>query len=316
MSNSIIKVLSAILPVIVMIYVGVFLRKTQWISRKGIDDIKFLVSRIMLTVAVFHALATADYTGKTAILVVVLFIVELLTFACGFLIRPLFRADRAGYIPFLMSLYEGGMLAYPLYSNLCGTDALSKIALLDISGLLFGFSIWMGMLQQQEKGESISPKALIMSALHTPTFIGAVLGVTCGITGIMKWFLAQPVSSIYLGCEHIIVAPLNAMILLAVGYDIDFHPEKIKEVIKPVIWRLLIQSCAIAVVIFVIFRLYKGDLEFIMAEVIYMSVPTTFSMQTYIRNPEGCSYVSNTNSIYMIITIIAYAICAFIYHMA
>jgi hypothetical protein len=87
------------------------------------------------------------------------------------------------------------------YSNLCGADALSKIALLDISGLLFGFSIWMGMLQQQEKGESISPRALAFSALHTPTFIGAVLGVVLGTTGLMKWFLAQPLGPVYLGCE-------------------------------------------------------------------------------------------------------------------
>ena len=152
-TSSIIKVLSAILPVMGMILIGVFLKKTQWISRKGIDDIKFLVSRIMLTVAVFHALATADYSGSIAVLVGGLLIVELITFGCGFLIRPLFPAERAKYIPFLMSLYEGGMLAYPLYSNLCGADALSKIALLDISGLLFGFSLWMGMLQQQEKGE-------------------------------------------------------------------------------------------------------------------------------------------------------------------
>ncbi len=316
MTGSVIEVLTAIFPVIGMIAVGVFLKKTQWISRKGIDDIKFLVSRIMLTVAVFHALATADYTGRTALLVIVLLIVELITFGYGFLIRPLFPADRAKYIPFLMSLYEGGMVAYPLYSNLCGADALSKIALLDISGLLFGFSIWMGMLQQQEKGESISPKALALSALHTPTFIGAVLGVTFGVTGVMKWFLAQPVSSVYLGCEQLIVAPLNAMILLAVGYDIDLHLEKIREVLKPVICRLLIQSCAIAVVVFVISRLYKGDLQFIIAEVIYMSVPTTFSMQTYIKDPEGCSYVSTTNSVYMIITIVAYAICAYIYNLA
>jgi hypothetical protein len=267
----------------------------------------------MLTVAVFHALATAEYTDRTAILVFVLLIVDLATFGYGFLIRPLFPADRAKYIPFLMSLYEGGMLAYPLYSNLCGSDALSKIALLDISGLLFGFSIWMGMLQQQEKGESMSPKALALSALRTPTFIATVLGVICGTTGFMKWFLALPVSSVYLGCEKMIVSPLNAMILLAVGYDIDFHPEKIKEVIKPVICRLFIQSAAIAVVIMVISRLYKGDLQFIMAGVIYMSVPTTFSMQTYIKDPDGCSYISTTNSIYMIVTIIAYAVCAFIY---
>ena len=84
MSHSFIEVLTAILPVIGMIFIGVFLKKTQWISRRGIDDIKFLVSRIMLTVAVFHALATADYTGKTAVLVLILFVVELCAFIYKF----------------------------------------------------------------------------------------------------------------------------------------------------------------------------------------------------------------------------------------
>ncbi len=50
-----------------------------------------------------------------------------------------------------------------------------------------------------------------------------------------------------------------------------------------------------------------------MAEVIYTSVPTNFSMQIYSKDPEGSFYVSTTNSMYIIITIIVYAVCVYIY---
>ncbi len=308
-------VLSAVVPVVGMLLLGMILRKTGFLSRKGIDEIKLLVSRIMLSVAVFHALATAQYSVRTWMLVGFVLIVELATFAAGFAVKHTFFRGSAAqktakYIPFLMSLYEGGMLGYPLYANLCGTEALSNIALIDISGLIFGFSIWMGMLQQTEKGEKSTPSQLLQSALHTPTFIAAVLGVLCGVTGVIKLLMETPLGGIYLGCEQLITAPLSAMILLAVGYDMDLRPTKIREALKPVFCRAVIQALAIAAVLFAVARLYPGNTPMAIAAVIYMCVPTTFSMQTYIHDPDGCAYVSTTNSIYILITIAVYAVCA------
>ena len=74
-------------------------------------------------------------------------------------------------------------MAYPLYTSLCGAENLSQIAVLDIAGLLFGFSVYMGMLGQVENGDKIDGKKLFISALHTPAFIASVLGIIAGLTG-------------------------------------------------------------------------------------------------------------------------------------
>jgi predicted permease len=308
------NVLRAVVPVIVLLAMGMVFRRTGFISRRGIDDIKILVSRVMLTVAVFHALATADYSVRTFEMVGVMLLIELATFLAGFVVRRAFPPDRAKYIPYLMSLYEGGMLAYPLYINLCGSDALSNIAVLDIAGLLFGFSVWMSMLQQQEQGTAITARGIAVSALHTPTFIGAVLGVVCGLTGAVTWLLTTPAGTIYSGVESMITAPLNALILLAVGYDMDLSPAKIREVIKPIMFRLLIQAAAMAAAVAAVRTLFPDNREMLLAVIIYMSVPTTFSMQTYIRDPGGSTYVSTTNSLYVLCTVVIYAAAAFLYH--
>ncbi|MCI6756733.1 MAG: permease [Lachnospiraceae bacterium] len=308
------SVLHAVVPVIVLLGMGIVFRRSGFLSRKGIDDIKLLVSRVMLTVAVFHALATADYSIRTFQMVGVMLLIDLATFLTGFAIRRAFRPDRAKYIPYLMSLYEGGMLAYPLYVNLCGSDALSNIAVLDIAGLLFGFSVWMSMLQQQEQGTKITARGIVRSALHTPTFLGAVLGVVCGLTGIIAKLVAMPAGAVYTGVESLITAPLNALILLAVGYDIDLRPARIREVVRPILFRLLLQLTAMAAAVSAVRVLFPGNREMLLAVIIYMSVPTTFSMQTYIRDPEGSTYVSTTNSLYVLCTVAIYIAAAMYYH--
>ena len=151
------NVLEIVLPVLVMIVVGMLCRKWKILTRDGINNMKVLVTNVMLPVAIFHALATSDYNKETGILVGIMFVMLVISFSLGFAMRPLMPEQRyRKYLPFMVSVYEGGSMAYPLYTSLCGQENLSQIAVLDIAGLLFGFSIYMGMLGQTENGEKIN----------------------------------------------------------------------------------------------------------------------------------------------------------------
>ena len=187
------NVLKIILPVLVMIGLGISCRKWKFLSKTGINDMKFLVTNIMLPVAIFHALATADYNLETGKLVLIMFLMLLISFGIGFLLKPLMTGVYQKYLPFMVSVYEGGLMAYPLYTSLCGQENLSQIAVLDIAGLLFGFSIYMGMLGQTENGEKINAKSLALSAVKTPAFIASVLGIIAGLTGITKGILSPAI---------------------------------------------------------------------------------------------------------------------------
>ena len=159
------KVLEIISPVLVMIILGILCRKWKLLNKNGIDNMKALVTNIMLPVAIFHALATSDYGAETAKLVGIMFIMLVVSFSIGFLMKPLMTENYRKYLPFMVSVYEGGSMAYPLYTSLCGQENLSQIAVLDIAGLLFGFSIYMGMLGQTENGEKINVKNRIPQSL-------------------------------------------------------------------------------------------------------------------------------------------------------
>ena len=150
------KVLEIVLPVLVMILLGMACKRLKLLDQNGINNMKLLVTQIMLPVAIFHALATAEYNKETGILVGIMFVMLVVSLSIGFLLRPLMPAERyRKYLPFMVSVYEGGSMAYPLYTSLCGAENLSQIAVLDIAGLLFGFSVYMGMLGQVENGKRL-----------------------------------------------------------------------------------------------------------------------------------------------------------------
>ena len=305
------KVLEIISPVLVMIILGILCRKWKLLNKNGIDSMKALVTNIMLPVAIFHALATSDYGAETAKLVGIMFIMLVVSFGIGFLMKPLMTENYRKYLPFMVSVYEGGSMAYPLYTSLCGQDNLSQIAVLDIAGLLFGFSIYMGMLGQTENGEKINVKNLAVSAVKTPAFIASVLGIIAGLTDVLKLLLASPAGGIYTSVESILTTALTAIILIVVGFSMELTPELFGPCVRTIVMRIVLQAVMIVCVLLAVHSFIGSNKLLDLAVITYMSAPATFSMQTFLKREDGSAYVSTTNSLYCIVSVVVYMILAF-----
>ena len=305
------KVLEIISPVLVMIILGILCRKWKLLNKNGIDSMKALVTNIMLPVAIFHALATSDYGAETAKLVGIMFIMLVVSFGIGFLMKPLMTENYRKYLPFMVSVYEGGSMAYPLYTSLCGQDNLSQIAVLDIAGLLFGFSIYMGMLGQTENGEKINVKNLAVSAVKTPAFIASVLGIIAGLTGVIKLLLASPAGGIYTSVESILTTALTAIILIVVGFSMELTPELLGPCVRTIVMRIVLQAVMIVCVLLAVHSFIGSNKLLDLAVITYMSAPATFSMQTFLKREDGSAYVSTTNSLYCIVSVVVYMVLAF-----
>lgn len=304
------NILTILLPIAAMLGVGAWCRFSGFLADSGIENIKKLVTKVILPVAIFHALSTADYTAQTAMVVSLVFCVELLTFGVGFLLRRCMPGAYSRYIPFMVSLYEGGMIAYPLYANLCGSENLSRMAMLDIPGLLFGFSIYMGLLEEMETGTKPSIKNLTKDALHNPSFIASMLGVAFGLLGLTKALIAGPMGQAYLETEALLTAPMTGMILLVVGYSLKPDISALMPCLQTIGLRVAVQACAIAATVVGLRWLMPDDKLLILAAVIYMSAPSTFSMQSFLRSKEGSAYAATVSSLYCFISIAVYAIAA------
>ena len=303
-------VLQIVMPVLVMIILGMLCRKWKILTGEGVANMKVLVTNVMLPVAIFHALATAEYNKETGILILIMLIMLIVSFSLGFVLKPFLKGKYQRYLPFMVSVYEGGLMAYPLYTSLCGSENLSHVAVLDIAGLLFGFSIYMGMLGQVEDGGKIDVKKLFRSAIRTPAFIASVLGIIAGLSNIIIILLDSPFGGVYQSVENILTTSVTAIILLVVGYSMELNANLLKPCITTILIRMILQGVMMAGVLFAVHSLV-GDSQIVnLAIITYMSSPATFSMQTFMKDEEGSAYVSTTNSMYCLVSILVYIILA------
>ena len=303
-------VLQIVMPVLVMIILGMLCRKWKILTVEGVANMKVLVTNVMLPVAIFHALATAEYNKETGILILIMLVMLIVSFSLGFVLKPFLKGKYQRYLPFMVSVYEGGLMAYPLYTSLCGSENLSHVAVLDIAGLLFGFSIYMGMLGQVEDGGKIDVKKLFSSAIRTPAFIASVLGIIAGLSKIIIILLDSPFGGVYQSVENILTTSVTAIILLVVGYSMELNANLLKPCITTILIRMILQGVMMAGVLFAVHSLV-GDSQIVnLAIITYMSSPATFSMQTFMKDEEGSAYVSTTNSMYCLVSILVYIILA------
>lgn len=303
-------VLQIVMPVLVMIILGMLCRKWKILTGEGVANMKVLVTNVMLPVAIFHALATAEYNKETGILILIMLIMLIVSFSLGFVLKPFLKGKYQRYLPFMVSVYEGGLMAYPLYTSLCGSENLSHVAVLDIAGLLFGFSIYMGMLGQVEDGGKIDVKKLFSSAIRTPAFIASILGIIAGLSKIIIILLDSPFGGVYQSVENILTTSVTAIILLVVGYSMELNANLLKPCITTILLRMILQGVMMAGVLFAVHSLVVDSQIVNLAIITYMSSPATFSMQTFMKDEEGSAYVSTTNSMYCLVSILVYIILA------
>lgn len=300
------EVLEIVLPVLAMIILGILCRKWKLLDQSGVNNMKTLVTNIMLPVAIFHALATAEYSGKIGILVLIMFVMLLISFGAGFWMKRFMDEPYKKYLPFLICIYEGGMMAYRCIQVFVAAKIFHRLQCWILRDFfLDSVCIWE-CWDRRKTGEKINAKSLFYSALRTPAFIGTVLGIIVGLTRMITRLLDSPFGNCYLSVENILTTAITPIILIVVGYSMELAPELISPCLKTILLRVLLQAVMIAGVLMAVKYLVGGSRLLNLAVITYMSSPATFSMQTFLRKKESSAYASTTNSLYCVVSILVY----------
>lgn len=295
------------LPVLVMIIMGFIFNRTGFISEKGMDDIKKYITKIALPVTIFHAMSIATLNKDTGKIIITMFIMLSLAMVIGFLLRPLLKEPYKNYLPFMITVFEGGMFSYPLYQNLCGDEYFVNIVIVDIAGCIFGFGIFYGILALVDQKLKFSFKTMGKTALTSPTFLAVVFGLCANMTGIMDKLLGSNIGDMYISVKEIITAPLTAMILLVVGYSLKMDKSLLKVCAETVVLRCIV----IALLGFAVIKVLGnsiGDKYMLTAFLIMFITTPTFSAPGFVKNKDAGSYFAMTTSLFVFVTIIGYAI--------
>lgn len=297
------------LPVLVMLAMGYISKRTKFLPEAGMEGIKKYIVFIALPATIFHSMGIAQLDHESLLIAVVMFMALSIAMVVGFIARPILSEPYKEYLPFLVTVFEGGMFAYPLYQNLCGNEHFVNIVIVDIAGCIFGFGIYYGIVAIVDQKQKFNVKLLAITALHSPTFWGMALGLILNVTGLMGMFLNTSVGGIYVAIKDMIVAPLTAMILLYVGYSLKIDKSLLGVCIKTIIVRV-ITIAGLCMLVIMICRDAVQDKYMLAAFIIYFIATPTLSLPSFLKDKEAAGYAAMTISLYVVVTVVGYALVA------
>ena len=300
------SVLKTVLPVITMLVLGKIFSVKKVISGETVSGIKGLISGILLPVVIFNALLSMQFSMRSLMLSLAVYaLYSIALFAVLKLVNPKMTYRMSG---FLMLGCEGGMMGYALYTSLFGNDALATLMEIDLGNILFAFTFFIVLIKMANSDEK-DTKKVILDSLKTPLVVVVAAALILNVCGFGGWLLNSAVGELYSAVVSMITSPVSALILLCVGYELQFDPSMMKEVCKVSVIRLAIMA-VITVILLTAGSPLITSPQLKAAVLIYAVLPPQFITPIFIRDPKESAFAATTLSFYSLITIAGYIVLA------
>lgn len=298
------SVVQAVLPVFVALFLGMLCRKTDFLTRDGVDALKKVVVNITLPAVLLNAFATAEYSANTLAVPVISYLVCCLLLAVGFAIARISKI-KLQTAPFFAAGFEAGMLGYALFVLLFPQESTAKFAILDLGQTLFVFTVFKLLIC-----EKADWKAMVKDMVSTPILWAVAAGVLLGATGLYQ--KAEQLSTVLDSVTNFVSAPTGMIILLTVGYDLVLKEIPWKKTAGLLALRLTAMVCFVGVML-LINRLVLGGVLFEGAIILMAILPPPYVIPVFTDKPEERTQVSAGLSVMTLMCTVLFAVLSVVF---
>ena len=295
------RILQTALPVLAALALGVLCRKLNFLTRDGVDTLKKVVVNLTLPAVVFAAFATAEYSLQTIAIPVLVFLLCCAGLGLGKLLARLLRLPGR-VTPYLAGGFEAGMLGYALFALLFPQASSARFAILDLGQTLFVFTLYKALLSGGKE-----TKSLWKDIVNTPILWGTFAGLLVGATGLFGWMVQNGSAAVVTSLTDFLSAPTGMMILLAVGYDLDFAQIRWRETARFVVLRLAAMAILFAVLLLVNRTLLHGII-FEGAALLLFILPPPYVLPIFADEPSQRAQISSALSALTVVTLLLFAV--------
>ena len=302
------QILSMVLPVLVMIVLGRVFALKGILNDERHAGLKTIVGDVLLPLVLFKAFFTAQYGGKLLLVFVTVFMSCLAALIAGYALKKFVRPyDK--YMPLLMTGFEGGMLGYALFALLAGQDQTATYAMADIGQTMFAYTAFLAALKSAE-GTGMTPKAMIRNMVTNNAFIGMGLGIVLGAAGVYKLIAPTGLCTVLLETIEFVTAPTSALILLVVGYQLNFSKKLMKPVAITLGLRLAVMVVIFGAVSALLFSILEYDKMLMLALMLQYTLPAPFIIPLFADLKEDGEYVSTSLSMGTLVSVVLFVFVA------
>ena len=296
------KMLETALPVFVALALGWLCRKKKLLGRDGIRTLKNVAVNLTLPAVLFSSFATADYAPGRLLIPLIMFGLCAGALALGFLLKKLLRI-HGRLFPFLVTGFEAGMLGYGLFALLYPENG-SEFAILDLGQVLFVFTVYKALL-----GGRGSIRTVVHDAVSSPVLWAILLGVCFGASGLYHAMERSGAASVLQAVTGFIAAPTSCLILLSIGYDLEFKGVPWKNVLLNTGLRLMVMALIYGAFVLT-GRLLPGARVHSGALLLMVSLPAPYVLPVFTDAADERAVISSTLSFMTLLSLAAFALMA------
>lgn len=304
-------IISRVLPILLLVALGFWLRRAGFISESTVGDLRKLVVNLALPAVLFTSFLEIEFDPGDAAIVIGVFVLCVALYGVGLALRERFGGGNE-YFPFLMTGFESGMLGISLFGGAYGLSKVGYFAVVDLGHELFIWFVFLALLLAKRDGIH-SPAKLFGAFIRSPVIIAILAGIAASLLGLRDVLYDGPVVGGLMNTLAFLAALTVPLILLIVGYGIHLDRRDVRQAITPVALRLaILLPLAIVLPLLLMDSLLRGN-EYSQAALFTLLIlPPPFIIPLYMKAgmPDERRYVNNVLSLYTVVSIVVFAVYA------
>ncbi len=303
--------LSKVLPVLLLILLGAFFRRTGFLSQAAVAGMKKLVVNVTLPAALFLAFAGMTLEGRHLVLVAIVFLLCVLALLLARALWPRL-GFRSAYTPALMTGFEAGMMGYAIYAAVYGAGNLFKFAVVDLGQVLFVFFVLVPWVTQLSTG-TMSLRDTVLGFIKTPVIAGIFLGILVNQLGLVAPLRGWPPTDAVFRTAEMLGAITTPLIASVIGYEVRLQRGALAMPARATALRLLLWApIGLLLIVLVVNTLLDGDPLFRAAVMTMFVLPAPFVAPLFMgaAPEEERTFVVNSLSLMTLFTLVAFTIVA------
>ncbi len=301
------EVISKVMPIVLLISLGMFIRYKNIFSQKSIDEIKKFLVNFVLPAVLFITFFNMDLRKEYFLISITVFVLLNVIFIMGFVINKV-KAISHPLLPFTVAGCSIAFLGLSIFPSVFGEVNLTKIAIIAMGHEFFIWVISYPYLSIR-LGDKKNSKNDLLKVFKTPTMIGIIIGILLNLAGLNDIIHSnQILKGAYNTIEYL--SKLSTpFILIIIGYGLKLNKRYEKQSLVFIIIRIVMTfAVGYLAKYLIIDRIMEYDLIFDYAYFTFLILPPTLTLPLMVGLNSTPENEELANSIVVLNTIISIAV--------
>lgn len=300
------RVLAGVLPVLMLIALGMVLRRFKVLDDSTVAGLKRLIVSVALPALLFTTFLNTKFAPGHGWVIAIVFGVCLGLLGLGYVFAKL--TGGSTYAPFLFTGFELGMVGFALFTAVYGTGQLPALGVLALGHEVFIWFVFVSLLRAVAHTQQSWTRTL-RELITSPVIIAILLGLALNAAGLSELVSSGPLGAAVQETLKYLAAVIVPLVLLIVGYGTKLSWPGVRAALPLVATRLaIVVPLSLALGVWVFSGLLGLPVIYQHALFTLMVLPPPYIVPLFMpaERAKDQTYANNVLSLYSLVSVVIF----------